>query len=181
MGDLNWFVTRTFKTFYWLSWEVSTEAFVIPLYAALICFNHPSVESRNHSKQVGRGCCQGLRLQQPIPGQSSCLRRKPVDFGEVGLNLAQGTLWKITCGQEFGRILSCFLSGPFPEGCPGQVSPRALPRRKAPTPVGPGFSSVQLCWCGTAPFGWLTFLTRGTDSGVASMAHSVLSLLTPAA
>lgn len=100
---------------------------------------------------------------------------------EVGLNLAQGALCKTTCGQEFGGFLAVSSLVPSQRDVLARSHAGLSPGERPQQMLVLGFSSVQLCCCGTAPFGRLPFLTWGTDPGVASMAHSVLSLLTPAA
>lgn len=71
-----------------------------------------------------------------------------MDSGETGSNLAREAPHETVYGGDFGKVLRGFLSGPFPAGqaqcTPWGGHPRWLSAL--------AFSSVQLCWRGTAPF-----------------------------
>lgn len=89
--------------------------------------------------------------------------------GEMDLDFARGAF-------AIPRVvLSCCLCGTFLVDCPSQAQHAVQGREPSGTStLSPGLPSVQLCWCGTAPF-------VGTDPGVAHLVNSGPCLCTLAA
>lgn len=128
---------------------------IIPLQVVLICFIRPLSKVETTQSRWGRGPVG------PVAGAAGAwaglaLRRRPVDCGEAGLNLAQGPPCGTVCGRHLGEF-SALLSGTFPVVWAQPPPPGWEPQRLSAL----AFSSVQLCRPGTAPLGWPPVLTWG--------------------